>query len=573
MGKSNLQIYVTQFFNELEMYEDVARNHSYKSYLFSCVQNFLNNENRDTAFEVYKAFFDSYRIDIPGATNPFADIILLLEEYENTAATLIDNQRDHFVHAVNVFLTGLSIYIANGKYQRAFNKTILEGQYKDFYKTKHEEFLYRWGIAALLHDIAYPIEIVGNQINRFLKIISDADGVDVRTKAEISYSNFDELNSIKIVDDIEEYASDFLKAFPSAKTIELNKPIDLMAFRIHESLGTDLMKTKRDLDVFTETMAKSGFVDHGYFSSLIVLKWYGSVVFMNHFNANYLYWPILDSATAILLHNYFKNVIRKGDYNHPPMKAEENPIAFLLILCDEAQEWNRDAKGIVTRKKILADSVNVSVGDDYLALTYLSNTLMEQGFSEDRVKTFNNLLDITGIFNRGVTVDNVSRNSIMEIIDKSKIGRPYFADVERLAIAIHMNYNEKRLKDYPDQKLVYPNFSDLPGDLKYSNIRQAYGIYEKLALISCSLALRTGNEYKLSNDEIEYLAEKEHEDWMRERLQLGWSLGPKDIEQKKSPYLVPYQELSEEIKNYDRDVIRNISKLADIIGLEIQKNN
>ena len=571
MGNSNLIIYINKFFDELEMYEDVAKNHNYKSYLRVCVQNFLNNETRDTAFEVYKAFFDAYRIDMPGETNPFTDIILILEEYENTAASLIDSQRDHFVHAVNVFLTGISIYAQNSKYRKAFENAVFNGIYQDYYKTKGEEFFYRWGIAALLHDIGYPIEIVGNQINRFLRIVSDADGVDVRTKAEISYSNFDELNSIKQISDISEFAKDFIAAYPETSLINLQKPIDLMSFRIHESLGTDLMQTKNDLDKFTDTMAKSGFIDHGFFSALILLKWYGSLVQLKNFNPKYFFWPVLDSATAILLHNYFKNVIRKGNYNHAPMKASENPIAFLLVLCDEAQEWNRTAHGINTKKKVLASSVNLSVSEDYLAFTYFSTLPMSEDFSADRVDTFYNLLDIKELFAKGVSVDNVSSNSIKRFVNEEQFARPLLSNVERLAVAIHMNYNEKRLKDFPNEPLAYPNFSDLPDDMKYSNIRQASGLYEKLSLISCTLKDKTGNAYKLSEDEIELLAEEEHKDWMDERIALGWTLGPKDVEKKQSPYLVPYAELTEEIKDYDRDTIRNIPNLVGMIGLEIRR--
>ena len=78
---------------------------------------------------------------MPGENNPFTDIILVLEDYENTAANLIDNQRDHFVHAVNVFLTGLSIYISNVNYRNAFESTVLNGVYKDCYSIKRNSAL------------------------------------------------------------------------------------------------------------------------------------------------------------------------------------------------------------------------------------------------------------------------------------------------------------------------------------------------------------------------------------------------------------------------------------------------
>ena len=59
-------------------------------------------------------------------------------------------------------------------------------------------------------------------------------------------------------------------------------------------------------------------------------------------------------------------------------------------------------------------------------------------------------------------------------------------------------------------------------------------------------------------------------DWVQERLASGWILGEiKDEHKKTSPYLVPYGELSEEIKELDRDTIRNIPNLLDKIGMAI----
>ena len=134
-----------------------------------------------------------------------------------------------------------------------------------------------------------------------------------------------------------------------------------------------------------------------------------------------------------------------------------------------------------------------------------------------------------------------------------------------------MKYNEKRLIEHPDEALQYPNYSDLPDDIKYSNMRQAGGIYEKLAMISCRLENKTGNGYRFTDAEIEMLAEKEHDDWMKERIASGWTLGEKDVDKKQTPYLVPYGQLPEEIKDYDRDVIRNIPEYVDMLGLEIKK--
>jgi hypothetical protein len=72
--------------------------------------------------------------------------------------------------------------------------------------------------------------------------------------------------------------------------------------------------------------------------------------------------------------------------------------------------------------------------------------------------------------------------------------------------------------------------------------------------------------------EIEVMAELEHERWNRERLRAGWRYGPeRDTERKISPYLVPWSELPDEIKEYDRETARGIPQLLAEVGIEITR--
>ncbi len=55
------------------------------------------------------------------------------------------------------------------------------------------------------------------------------------------------------------------------------------------------------------------------------------------------------------------------------------------------------------------------------------------------------------------------------------------------------------------------------------------------------------------NDLIEHLAENNHDIWASQRIKEGWTFGPKrDDDKKFHPDLVPYNELSESEKEYDR---------------------
>jgi len=71
----------------------------------------------------------------------------------------------------------------------------------------------------------------------------------------------------------------------------------------------------------------------------------------------------------------------------------------------------------------------------------------------------------------------------------------------------------------------------------------------------------------------EEMAKNTHEVWARNRMEQGWTYGPKrDDEKKEHPCLVPYEELSEEEKQYDRDTAMETLKLIIKLGYDIKKN-
>ena len=70
----------------------------------------------------------------------------------------------------------------------------------------------------------------------------------------------------------------------------------------------------------------------------------------------------------------------------------------------------------------------------------------------------------------------------------------------------------------------------------------------------------------------ELLAKNTHEIWARQRLADGWRWGPRrDDERKEHPNLVPYEELSEEDKDYDRRTAMETIKTILALGYRIEK--
>lgn len=574
--------YINRFYDELEVFEDISRGHSYKAYMHQAILEFLENETKESAFAVYQAFFDSYRITLKGESNPFIDLLDVLRSYEENAATLIDKQRDHYIHSVNVFILGLCIYAQNKNYRKAFDTVNMgKANYSFSYDTKHEEFYYRWGLASLFHDVGYPVEIIGKQISKFMDFATEVDG-DIKVKSHLEFENFNDLNTIAEVIPKREFTKAYYDKYDTCVYVDLLKPIDLLAHKLHVSLGVNLKDVKAALDNFVGVMAKSGFIDHGYYSAIIVLKWYGYLIQSCRYKPEYFFYPVLDSASAILLHNYYKNAMMKPPFNKGCLSPYDHPVAYLLILCDELQEWNREAYGIVDKKRTHAAEASLVITDQRLDVTYIAKkgTLPEK-FSSEKEGLFRNLLDMDVLFTGGFAIGCEALDKLTAISGDMKqdteIGpRPLLDNLEKLAIAIHELFNQKQLERHPDVPLVYPRFADLPDTLKYSNLRQARSIADKLELMGWELrpAGSAGEKVQeISEDDIESLAVYEHDAWVKERISTGWVYGEvKDIAKKISPYILSYDELPEEIKELDRDTIRNIPELLERIGMNIYRS-
>lgn len=580
-----IEKYIDSFFDELEVFDDLAKGRSNKAYLKGSIMEFLGDGNRENAMNVYVSFFDSYRIVLEGESNQFIDLLDVLRNYEEKASTLLDRHRDHYVHSVNVFILGLCIYIRNGSFRKAFDKV---GRNKEIYKysydTRHEEFLYRWGIASLFHDVGYPVEITAKQIGKFVSFITDTVDGERRVKAGIDLDTFEDFNSIPEVIPKEEFTKEFSRNVSESSRIDLLKPLDLIALKIHKDFHVDLETARKSLDRYFDAMKKSGIADHGFFSAIIVLKWYGFLIQKCGYNPNYFFYPVVDCASAILLHNYYRNVLMKEPFRLGKLSPELNPVAYLLILCDELQEWNRRAYGTIDRKRASAGNIKAAISNREISLTYISqNGMLPDSFAAEKTELLDRVLDIGSIFPGGIHLScEGNGDTPAGLQDEAAaddtgtdmiVPRPLLENLEKLARMIHQEYNARQLERYPERKLEYPTWESLPDDLKYSNMRQARRILDKLRLIGCTVMPKGSGSCRVSrftDGEIELLAEAEHDFWVRERLSQGWKYGAKkDVDKKISPYLVPYEQLDEEAKQLDRDTVMNIIPLLESIDLEV----
>jgi hypothetical protein len=154
--------------------------------------------------------------------------------------------------------------------------------------------------------------------------------------------------------------------------------------------------------------------------------------------------------------------------------------------------------------------------------------------------------------------------------------RLFIAKKDAIAKAIHEKFrrNQQERKS-PDDPAMVP-WEALSETLKGSNRHQADQIQEKLRRIGCAVRLPVSGRpasFKFEPAEEEILAEMEHDRWVAERLQEGWRTGARDPERKMTPHLVSWDELEEDIREYDRDAVRAIPIILAEVGLEIYRRH
>lgn len=143
---------------------------------------------------------------------------------------------------------------------------------------------------------------------------------------------------------------------------------------------------------------------------------------------------------------------------------------------------------------------------------------------------------------------------------------------ELLARIIHFRFVSERLAGgSPGDNPALAPWNALAEDLRESNRQQADHVPIKLRAIGCEIAPEADPRPAigpLTADQIETLAAMEHNRWNGERWLAGWQFapGPKNLLRRTSPYLVPWAELPDEVREYDRQSVRLIPELLAAAG-------
>ena len=560
-----------------------------KECLQRTLYKFCETGTKEDAFCVYFAFCEAFRVFGSGY-GTLGKLVEFLSDHEYHSGELLTKHRDHYSHSAYVFALGLAIYACDGDFRSAYTAFYPEE------KSPERSFLYLWGMTALFHDVGYPFQLAHEQVKTY---VEELWGEKNPQNPYVGYENVEPLCRLSEA-----------AAAASGYPLHYRTLQELLSYHIHARLGypmhvlLDLLERRHH--------RRPAFMDHAFFSALLLSRQLADTGVLPTL-------PILDVLTAIALHNSLNRydlAAALGEKTAIPLAR--HPLAYLLVLCDELQNWDRRAFGHVSKKDPLAYGVRLSIGAGSLKLDYLfdslrvkSPTLLTRGGvteigEEERYNQ--NVLALRGKRYRNFAegdlhlVDTVSfTEEIGELLvlhttllatarRKAREKKVHsFASSDKLinladfAEAIHESYREAQAQNGEE----IPPFDELSLEFKLSNIEQAKSYAEKLELINCFYSDKE-MEYPVVNrfveqeteadgtarDDLGFLAREEHLRWVKEKLEAGWRYGREYIavdeagreredrrmrnRKKLHKDLLPYDLLPEREKEKDRIMIRNM---------------
>ncbi|HPY64099.1 MAG TPA: hypothetical protein PL100_05560 [Bacillota bacterium] len=510
------------------------------------IGRFLDSGSREDAFDIYYCYCEIF--EPFGAGYDATGILLeMLSEHEYNASSLLMKHRDHYSHSVYVFCIGLSIYKNHRIFREAYNARF--GLEEGSEAACH--FLEYWGMTSLFHDIGYPFEIAHQQMKAYVCKLDKNNNDDRGFAPYVSYKRMDEF-SMSRLGDLNDFYAHAITERLAEKYLPRTETEPYLC--LHK-----LEKTLKDRAVHENPAEKDYlYMDHAYFSGLVLAKTY-----LNRHreieSLEQIPVAVLDAFCAIILHNsLFKFTMRGFLYTDEPLRLNDGqPLAYLLMLCDELQCWDRASYGQNTRSDIYAfDFDMVFPSNDRVTWTYYYDkayedralgskayrNMLTDGYTkksgavrEHRSKFLDDideivaLRDIIPAFESNVKKPDFSDAITVSSVEKAKRTGLYLSDSNYLnfyhfALSLHARYCGAETPE----EMVRAFEEDLSLEYKLSNIAQAKGFAAVLEKINCFYTDRAVDYEAVTRftpADMEVIAEAEHRRWCDEKRDMGWQFG------------------------------------------------
>lgn len=521
-----------------------------------CMENavgrFLQSGKKEDAFDVYFCYLEMF----VGDYEKTCRMIELLSEFEANGSGLLMKHRDHYAHSVYVFILGLAVYESNEIYRE---------KYKKYYGLADEHkaafhYLQYWGLASLFHDIGYPFELPFEQVASYFEVNGDK-------RESRPFVAYNELDSFLEIDGT---VSDELAGIYDGHQFKSTN--DLFAYILSSKLSKVYPITEEQMLTIlkgkpTEPDKFNFFMDHAYFSATVLFKKLFCEMDCKVDS------PSMDALTAILMHNSlhkFSITFYKGDKNIP-LKAELYPLAYMLMLCDELQCWDRTAYGRNSKKELHPMGCEFDFRNNRISATYLydeKEIAKINAYKDAYIKCLTHesmdkptLKAYSGMFEKNEAGVSSFQEDIERIVDLSDIklyvdtglrrnlhlkkysylSESNYLHLYNFAIVLNGRWDneewkkaksagkeEQFINDKNNEQKFIESFKNLSLEYKLSNINQAKAFAKYMDKIDCFYSDKSVDfdmVEKFTNDDLIKIGVFEHQRWLQEHYDMGWEYG------------------------------------------------
>ena len=504
------------------------------------LESFIVSGTAQNAYPVYYCWMEIFF----GEYGRSKRMVELLSEFEENGSALLLKHRDHYSHSVYVFALGLAIYETNKEYRDIFCRF-----YQLEQKTEAERanfFLEFWGLTALFHDIGYPFELPFEQLLSYFETSDQERG---KGCVYLTYPALENLTTLN---------EESQKRFQELYGEKFQTGGDLLAWDIWQKMGEFYSFPAEYLknivrDKPREPERFSYYMDHAVFSAARLY-----VELMSKKGVENLKKEHIDALSAILLHNSlfkFSIAFYKDEKLHKdPLQASLHPLAWLLMLCDELQCWDRVAYGRNSRTELHPMAADFDFSDGAVSAVYyydeeeqakIDAYFAERQAWEDapkpkgkkpRLKAYSDMTvgpDGKESFTADIEkiVDTaICPLSVVTSIRKAdrRVKHTYLSDSSFLHLYdFAVDLHGRNLKDSsPKEREAL--FRSLSMEYRLSTISRARYFGRYLDAIGCFYTDRPVDYdmvTEITPEQAAVFAPMEHARWLREHRAMGWRYG------------------------------------------------
>lgn len=551
------------------------------------IHKFMKTGVAEDAFDIYFCYIELFI----GKYGKAKGLVEMLAEFEKNASALLMKHRDHYSHSVYVFILGLAIFRNNAYFREQYQEVHMSKQNVSEQESACH-FLKYWGLTALFHDIGYPFELPFEQVKSYF-------GDTIKSVPFISYKGMEEYNRITEAEDVH-----FRTLYNRAKGFESSS--DIIASNIELHLGKKYGCTESYLksEVLnqkpTSPEAFNGYMDHAVFSGLVLYRQLVEIIGVDEMDKAHI-----DALSAITLHNsMFKFSIRNG----MPLEVKYHPLAYMLMLCDELQCWDRTAYGRNSRLQLHPMGFDMRFDQNVMKAIYFYDSKYEKRktICEGTIKK---MLSAEGIFTSEckfvkdlteiISINAEKKGSIQLEIEvefekvenmrklNTYLSNSNFVHLYNFAVLVHGRRKKRsdpevtfeELEDYFNESTLEYQLSVIERTKNYAKYLDAVGMFYTDRIVNYEMVSEEDIE-----DEIELImGEMEHQRWNNEKLEMGWTYGTgyitegtedKALRERTRTHsdIVTYEELTEPAKNKDKEPLKEMLKLlAEVDGIRVYR--